>query len=322
MANRRISSTHKEIQDVRSRLFLQEWSTIPFDIQNRLRILEELIGDRAGDELHRHVVVSAIAALQTYHRGVIVSIVDSNDKYKSRAAEFITEKFTIKDALYWLNSNAVTFGELVSHAVPCNSVADLMSNLGILLDCEFKNCLMNAIDPYDFRNQRESPEPIVRDVDNLLFNLSEAFRLRHIFAHEAASSISVSADECRRLHGAVVLWTIAVNAVLWTTAYRELPLTQYEMNMHSQLQVRKARDVLAQAMREALNDARSTGSASWLRQNHFAWRRVAMDWARSTYGSLQGSIWFSVGGADLANAIRNRAEQVIGWNKNRKPDEP
>src|ERR1041385_6617180 len=108
MATRRLGNAHQQIEEVRSRLFLQRWDTITYDVQSRLHDLEKLIGTEAGDELHRHVVVGAIAALETFHRGTIVSIVDSGDEYKTRAAESITEKFSMKDALNWLSGKTVT----------------------------------------------------------------------------------------------------------------------------------------------------------------------------------------------------------------------
>jgi|GEM_PF-1075910 len=59
-------------------------------------------------------------------------------------------------------------------------------------------------------------------------------------------------------------------------------------------------------MRRARSNARAAGSAAWLRRNHFAWKNVTMDWARNTYGSLQGSMWPAVGGADLASNLHRR----------------
>jgi len=228
----------------------------------------------------------------------------------------------MKDALSWLSGKTVTFGELVAHSAPCNSVTDLVSSLSNLLACDMKEALAAAIDPFHRRNDKESPDRIVPDVDRLMADLAEAFRLRHIFAHEAAPYVEVSAEECRGLHGAVTQWVKAVDAVLWATAYQHLPLTQCEMNMHAGSEVREARKLLAKAMRKALAHARSERSARWLRQNHSAWMDATMDWSRGTYGSLEGTMWPAVRGTDLARAIQARAEQVAEWNNWQKPEEP
>jgi hypothetical protein len=314
MATRRLGIAHQEIEEVRSRLFLKRWDTMSFDVQARLNELKKLFRAPTNDEIHRHVIVASIAALQTFHRGTIITIVDSGDEYKARAAENVTEKISMKDALTWLGGKAASFGELVAHSAPCNSVTDLLSWLGILLACDIKQALTEAVDPYDLRNEVAAPAKIVADIDQLLIDLAEAFRLRHIFAHEAASAITVSADECGCLLEAVDRWIQAVDAVLWSSVHKDLPLTQYEMNQHAGAEVLAARNELASAMRKALSEARSAGSASWLRNNHFAWMKATTDWTRNTYGSLQGSMWPAVAGSDLAKAIQIRSEQVMDWN--------
>ncbi|MDR2154369.1 MAG: hypothetical protein LBE78_05010 [Burkholderiaceae bacterium] len=321
MATLRLRNAHQKIEEVRSRLFQQRWDTVTCDVHQRLHDLGKLIGTDAGDELHRHVVVSAVAALQTFYRGMIVSIVDSGEEYKARAAEKITEKFSMEAALSWLSGKTGTFGELIAHSAPCNSVTDLLSRFETLLACDMRQALAEAINPYDRRNGKESPERIVPDVDRLISSLEKVFRLRHIFAHEAAPSLKVTTEECRELHGAVAQCVEAMDAVLWATVYQHLPLTQYEMNMHTRSEVLEARKKLAKAMRKALSDARAAGSAAWLRRNHFAWMRATMDWAHETYGSLQGTMWPAVGGMDLAKAITSRAEQVTGWNRSQNLEE-
>lgn len=318
---RRFGNTREEIAEVRSRLSQNHWDIVSFDVHNRLEVLGQLIGTETGSELHRHVIVGSIAALETFHRGTIISIVDAGEEYKTRAAEKITEKISVKDALNWMNDKTVTFSELVAHSAPCNSVKDLLSWLETLLNCDIKSVLAEAIDPYALRNGTESPV-LVSDVDALLKDLSEAFRFRHIFAHEAAPTVEITADECRKLHSALRLWIKAVDAVLWATAYRNEPLTQYEMNMHSRDEIIKARSNLAKAMRKALTDAKKVGTASSLIKNHFAWKRAIYDWYKMTYGSLDGTMWPSIAGNDLVIAIEARAEQVKMWNSWQDLEEP
>lgn len=320
MATRKLGSTHQEIEEVRSRLLLKRWDTMSYDVHQRLFQLKKLIGTSIGDEMHRHVVVASIAALQTFHRGTIVSIVDSGDEYKTRAAENVPEKISMKDALTWLSGKSATFGELVAHSAPCNSVTDLVSWLSTLLACDMKQSLAEAVDPYDRRNRVEKPAKVIKDIDRLLTDLAEAFRLRHIFAHEAAPTVAINADECISLLGAVERWVAGVDAVLWATTYRNLPLTQWEMNQHAHAEVQEARKKLASAMRKALSDARTAGSASWLRSNHFAWMKATLDWTRDTYGSLQGTMWPAVAGSDLARALQVRTAQVMDWNSSQSPE--
>lgn len=319
MAPRRFQHIPAEAEEVRSRLRLKSWRAMSVDVNQRLFALQQLIGTGKPDEIHRHVIVSSIAALQTFHRGTIISIVDSADEFKARAAENVTEKISMKDALEWLGEKTTTFGELVAHSAPCNSVQDLVSWLERLLQCDLTIALAAAIDPYDLRNGIPSPKKIVPNVGKLLANLAEAFELRHIFAHEAASDLTVDTMKCRALFDAIKQWIEAIDAVLWATVRQNLPLTQAEMNQYARSEVSKARDKLASELRRARAIARAAGNSSWLRQNHSAWKKVTYDWAKQTYGSLRGSMWPAVGGSDLARAINGRVEQLNSWNVSQEP---
>lgn len=307
------SKNYQEIKEVRSRLSSKNWEYALFDIHDRFRQLEPLIGTELGKELHRHVIVSAIATLQTFHCNAIITIADAGSEYRVRAVSNIKEKFSLEDALMWINGGDVSLSEFVAHQASCNSVPDLML-IAKLLDQNIVQLLSEAVNPYDLRNKVPSPVKIVPDVDSLLSNLAEAFRLRHIFAHEAASREEITAERCRELFLAIVQWVDALNAIFWVTIYKDTPLTQYEMNIDARNQVSQARDRLAKLLRTTLSKARAEGKASWLRQNHFSWMKSTTEWLGNTYGSLDGTMWPAVYGANLAGMINNRIAQIEDWN--------
>lgn len=288
------------------------WDTASaVDARARLGTLQDLIGTELGEELHRHVIVSAIAALQTAHRGTIVQVVDHSETFRERAAESITEKFSLQEALGWVSGKKCTFGELVAHAAPCNSVTDLISWLTKILGFDLKAALATAVYPYE-RNDADAAT-IVGNVEELIADVGEAFRLRHIFAHEAAPSVDVDADTCSRLLTAVRRWVIAIDGVLWVTLFKDQPLSTLEMRRQAQDRVMAARKALAAEMRTALKIERGKGSAAWLRANHRDWDRFTRNWTNNSYKQLDGTMWPAVAADDLANAISARAKQVGDW---------
>jgi len=315
MAKIRSGDAEREIAELRSRLFMQDWHIAQYLAQFRLMSLRRLIGTSLGDELHRHVIVGAIAALETFHRGVIVGIVDSSDDYKARAAESVTERISMGDALKWFGGESVKFSELVAHSAPFSSVTDLVSWLGRLLGCNLKKEVEDAVPPVERRNGTESAAHIVSNVDDLLSALGEAFRLRHIFAHEAASDLVVSAAECDRLLASIEQWMNAIDAVLWATVRADLPLTGSEMNQQASRELKTARRELASAMRGARVTARKAGTASWLRSNHVGWMRIMREWLDGAYGGRLGTRWPLEYMGSFAEAIRKRAAEVTNWAK-------
>lgn len=308
---RRLEGVHAEAMDVRSRLYMNRWDVMPVAVASRLRTLRDVL--TTGPEMHRHVVVAAIAALESSHRATIISIVEAGPEYRQRAAESITEKIAMKDALAWFAGATVTFGELVAHVAPCSSVGDMLSWLSTLLGVDAKKALAQAANPHAVRNGTQDTEPIVRDIDKLLAALAEAFRLRHILAHEVSVDLEVSEQAGRDALGAVSTWVQAVDAVLWVTAFADLPLNQHEMNQHARNGLMEARRALARALKSARKLAIREGTSAWLRANQTAWIKATTDWSLCTYGSLQGTMWPSVGASDLTDMLRARAVQVHQW---------
>jgi hypothetical protein len=180
--------------------------------------------------------------------------------------------------------------------------------------------MATAVDPYDLRSGKVDPPKLIDDVDRLVANLQETFELRHILAHEAANSLTVDRDRCDRLLSAVEMWIEGVDAVLWATVLRDVPLTQPEINRNAYDRVLVARDKLAKAMKTALRAARSEGSTSWLRNNHFAWMANTKSWTSGGY-RRQGTIWAAIESSELARLIEARAEHVLNWAKAIRPDE-
>jgi hypothetical protein len=318
MATRQLGNAVSEIQEMRSRLLGGHWEAARADAHLRLSVLRGLL--KANDpELRRHVIVSAVAALQTWFRGTLVELVNRDEVFRERAAESINEKFSLKDALAWINGKTTTFGELVAHAAPCNSVTDLISWLTKILGFDLKSALASAVSPYERNSPTDVPK-LVNDVEALVADVGEAFRLRHILAHEAAPLLPLEVKTCARLLDAITLWMQAVEAVIWVTAFKDVPLTTLEMNAHAWRQVQTARDTLAKHLRRALQKERESGSAQWLRNNHRAWHQVVKDWRVATYCRLDGTMWPSVGAYDLSKAIAARAEQIADWLVSTNPE--
>lgn len=181
--------------------------------------------------------------------------------------------------------------------------------------------MASAISEYDQRNLTANPKLIVLDINNLLSDLSEAFRLRHILAHEAASGLRIDTDACKQMWDAVQTLIRGVTAVLWAMLYKNLPLTQAEMTEHAYSDLRSARKELADVLRTARRLCQTAGDSMRLRINHAAWMNVTADWYENTYATLQGSLWQSVSAVDRAAVIRGRVKQLSQWIRWQEPEQ-
>lgn len=320
MANRKLSDIQREALDSRSRLLVDNWDSAYSDVTFRLYGLGEFLDGPDGAEMNRHIPVAVVAALQTFFRHTIISVCNLNAEYRTRAADLLQEKISIKDALGWIGGGAVGFGELVAHSVACNSVADYVSGMNRLLGIEFCEKLKVAVSPTDLRNSTPDPVPVVADVDLLLSRVNDLFRLRHILAHEAASPLKLRISTVKEMYKAALMLVEGTSAVLWATAYSELPLTQFEMNMHALKRVDEETQRMETAFAQVIAYAPNQQVSDWVQGNQDDWVRVCNEWFDNTFGKLDGTMWGSIIGHGRADAIKARTEQLNEWVNANKPD--
>lgn len=314
MKANRLDDVFKEALDFRSRVLLEDWSIAKYDAARRIFDLEGLLEKYDDSEIFRHAIVSSIAALQTFHRAVIVQVTNQGEPYRDRAAERFTEKFSLKDSISAISGNTISFGELAAHLAPCNSLTDVISWLDALLGESAKSLIRNAVKPEHLRNGVENPQKLVVDVDDLFATIDTAFRIRHIYAHEAAVNFEIEKTECRKMVSSIGKLMQAIDAALWVTVFKNHPLTQIEMTVNAIAEARKARSELAVVLKKTRRIAQRDKMSAWLRNNHRLWTEATRDWYKNTYSAQQGTIWPSLANADMAETYRARARQLKSWN--------
>lgn len=317
-----MENASREMAEVRSRLTIG-WDAVSFDVNRRLHALREAIDESDHPEIGRHVPVSAIAALQTMAKGLVIDLVKMGEPYRTRAGGLLKERIAIRDAIEWFHGEAFTFGEVVAHALKFNSITDVHAVVGALLGVDLKRCLASAVDPYKLRNGVKGAPPIVADVDALYRDVEEVFRVRHILAHEAAPNFALTKSDAARMLQSVILLVEGFDAVLWQTAYAHLPLTTYEMNVQAGSELTDAKRRLSEIVVRTLKLAQSAGApqADWFRKHQERWQDLNNDWFHHTYGQMDGTMWPSVSALEETEAIEARIGQLSRWNASQIGDQ-
>lgn len=279
MANRKITELAREALAIRARTPGPSSAPTWPAVKKRMHELKELVATVDNNEVRRHAIVASIATLQTFIRISISKIVDSGEQYRARAAERIPEKYSVKEALMLFDDRTISFGELVAHMASYNSVTDVVSWLSAILGLDLKSALSATVSPHMLRRGSKGAPLLVPDVDELLADVEDTYRLRHILAHEMAYGLSIDSEECRRLVGAVDRFIAAVNAVIWNTAYTTVPLLSEEYHVQAKEARREARTQLAINLLRAREVARILGYSAWLRQSQLLWTRFERAWA-------------------------------------------
>lgn len=281
----------------------------------RLGLSLNRLGPSADAELFRHFPVAAIAALEGHFKQVVAAIVDGGESYMERGLLLAKERLkATPDVIPMVHKRTVSVGELVADILPFSALSHLEVTLSKLLDDDFKSLVSSAVDPYHARNRYEEAPPLVSDVSKLWRHLHETFERRHILAHETASSYPVSREDAVIAVEGCQSVANATEAVLWSTVWRDVPLTQYEMNIAAHESYRKSRGELAASLRRGLKVASENDGRARFGRAHLAWKKMSMDFSlwgveRFSGGSIRPLLLSST----REVATRNRTEEIDGW---------
>ena len=315
----KIERIEEELRDVRSRLLNGDWQLAANSVGGRLAKLKNLLAGPEDEEINRHCIVSAIACLQSYHRALIVEITEESTDLKRRACQLLDEKFLLEEMVRLVDEKSVRIGELIAHSAPCNRVSDLVKWLNHMFDCDIKIALAAAVSSFDTRDGNQAGPKIIENVDEMFATLEQAFRLRHILAHEAAETLTISRLSARGSVEAVSAWIEGMTSVLWATIYRDSPLTQLEMNMRAYEVVRADRSELAKMLRAARAYLETPEERTRFKRAHEAWSQAELLWVRFAYTEREGSMSRAVGGWERSALLKQRTEAIERWIESVRP---
>lgn len=173
------------------------------ELDNILEKLDE--ADVESETFYSLILVGIASSLEVVVRNGIKELIDAGSPYLDNVHKF-------KDILKFdlnitraLHDKKISFGELVSHLLPINSVENILSHYGVLLDCDFKTHLAELrefVEPSDEEllhgtkpsEPAETPPLVIDDIDQLIKTISTVFTRRHITAHEADFHVAAKED--------------------------------------------------------------------------------------------------------------------------------
>lgn len=285
----------------------------------RLRQLDRSlqgIGPESDSELFRYFPVAAVAVLESHFKATVASIIDAGSPYLERGLVLAKDRLkSAVDVVPLLHRKAVTIGEVVAHVIPFNSVSSLEVAFRILFDDDIKTLVANARDPYLLRiGSERAANLLVASVDDLWRELALAFERRHILAHEAATKFELSFDDAKAAVDSCTAFVNALDAVMWSTIWRDLPLTQYEMNVEAWSRCNAERRALAADLWVALAVATENGERARFRKLHSEWKAFNKRWlAWEDEPFAMGSIRPMIKAGSQERTLRARREAIRGW---------
>lgn len=304
----------ERIAQVRSRLQVGRADGAIYEATVRIsdleRSLEALIGTE-NTELFRHFPVAAVATLEAHFRSSVAMIVDKGEDYFTRGVALVGDKLKASEIIPMIHKSSVSIGEIVAYSLPFSSLAHLEDALDALLGQKFKQLAKHAEDPYLSRNNVAERKLLIHDIAGLWESLHNTFQDRHILAHESATQFFIDYEKAATTVQSVKTLIEAIDAVLWSTVWKDEPLTQYEMNVAAWKNYKQTRLNLAAAIRAKRKDHDTPLAASQFRALHLKWKDWVSEWCSfSADRFVGGSIRPLIHASELSKAYEDRIRQI------------
>jgi uncharacterized protein YecT (DUF1311 family) len=219
-----------QIIEVRER---RQFNHTMSELFSRLSTLEIAFEKRdvTNQELLKYFPVALVACMEGYFRLAINQFIDEGQPFLDNASELISNiKFDF-DVVKALNEKQVTVGELISHHISLNNLAQIQSNISKIIKRDFLKELGSTCSRWEYEVLGKEKAPILQDSDQVYKSVSRTFELRHIICHELASGFTFDFVEIEKCFLGTVLFLKATDELFNEILHPDSPLTQLDMNM-------------------------------------------------------------------------------------------
>lgn len=158
-------------------------------------------------ELWKFFVIGIVTCIENGLRHSVEILIDHGTPFSSNA-QALADRTTLKiEDILFMQGRSLSVGSLIGHVVPVNSLNDIDNVLSTLLGCnkqgkprKFLQELKEAKRPDDsFTDHPGLCGSLIQDVEKVIPDVKELFRLRHIFVHELHNEGLVDPKLIKRL---------------------------------------------------------------------------------------------------------------------------
>lgn len=180
-----------------------------------------------------YLPIRLVTALEVFTRECVAELVDHGEPYTGRARSLVKDLKFDFDLTQALVGKKVSFGELASHSIPLNGIADIDRAFEALTEQPLSDLLAGVHDRWRVEVEQQPAEPIIADLRQMKAALNRLHEVRHVLVHEMPATPPFDYGELKQFARAAVEFTHAMDEVVSAILYGQYPLTQIEMNEHA-----------------------------------------------------------------------------------------
>ncbi len=177
------------------------------------------------------VAIRLVTILEVFTRDWVAQLVDAGDSYTSRGADLVKGSLKIDYAMAQaLVGKQVTFGELVSHEIPVNDIADIDRAFSTLLEGSLFPKLEGVVDRWSISDGEDASAPILADPPWARAQIARLFAARHIIVHELPDDRDIGLETIADFISATSAFVEAADQYFDRLLHGDYPVTQIGMN--------------------------------------------------------------------------------------------
>lgn len=186
--------------------------------------------NREADEFFKYLPIASVASIESFTRASIKSLIDIGSPYFENSA-LLFNKTVQKldfDILSNLQTKMFSIGELVSHLLPCNNIADLDTNFSTLLGVNLFDSLKKHKVVIAGNYEKETTIHFRSKLDSIKKSVARTFENRHIFCHESNNNFSVDRQQILSDFENCLLFLDVASDFIFSKLYKNWGLTAHQ----------------------------------------------------------------------------------------------
>jgi uncharacterized protein YecT (DUF1311 family) len=260
--------------------------------------------------LRKLVPIRVVACIESCLKAATAELINYGEPYRGNARKLFQHVRIDFDVLTILLDDRVSVGEIVAHSLGWHDMGEINARMTTILGFGFFDRLKIVEDRWEIELKKGQKKPIIDSLDNVLADINDALRLRHVLCHETANFAQVSEDDVHRFVNSGSQFTDAVSEVISETLHPNAPLTQTDMNIDAGKRAAAAEEQLDRELAK-LAEKLDAGDKEMLRASQEAWKAYKRAFAELESNAAKGGTMQSMLYGNIAEAItRNRILEI------------
>lgn len=192
----------------------------------------------------KYIPVRTITCFEAFFRSVYSELIDFGEPFRENGFNLIKDLKLNYEFINAIDLETVTIGELIAYQQVCNKLDNIENNLGTILNLKFIQELEKFEPSSIFEEVNKISKNFRDDSNQIIKDVKELFRLRHILCHEFSGSLELQKAEISGYLKSAIVFLNQTDLFVGRKMYPNRPESQTDMNIYANEKFQKKEEEL------------------------------------------------------------------------------